>query len=154
MGEGEKNKRFKISEMKREHPFDVPEGYFEAFSERVSDLVKEEEASGSLFRVRYLKPVVGIVATVAAILLLVFLPFNEFLSGYITDDDLALIKTENVDILESFLSDEYLENLGESSFIFTIDELMLSEEDKEIDIDELEDYIASNYSDFEILEGF
>jgi hypothetical protein len=153
MGEGFKNKSFKISEMKKKNSFDVPEGYFETFPERISELVKQEGADSKVFRIRYLKPVLGVVATVAAILMLVFIPLKEFLPGYINNDSL-LVNNGTTDIYESVLSDEYLANIGESSFIFTIDELMFSEEEEEIGFDELETFIASNYSDFDILEGF
>lgn len=154
MENGFKNRDFKVSEMKRKQPFDVPEGYFDLFPERVDKLIKEEDKGVvKSSRVRYVKAIIGIAASAAAILLLILLPIQDIYNRYLSEYGSNQVQNESTDIFELIWSDDYLSNISENTFILTIDELLFSDDKEEIEINDLEDYIAFNYSDFDILNG-
>jgi len=148
-----KDRGFELSDIKKEQPFKVPEGYFETFSGRLTERIKEERYSKvKLQRMRYIRPVVGIAVSIAAILLLMFLPLQNIVDRHLPADGSAATEEGVYNDFESVFS--YITNVGENSFIFTINELMNTDENGKLEIDELEDYIAYNFSDYDIVTGF
>jgi len=131
--------------------FKVPEGYFESFGERLQLRMETEKgitrSKGIIF---YLKPLLGIAAGLA-IIVTVYLHYpsnirTESISAISMNDTLQLAdQSEQVfSTVTSLVSDGQL-----LSALTEMDEYDASKMPKE----ELADYLASNCSDFEILNA-
>ncbi len=150
MKDKDKNSENLFGEFKKGHPFRVPEGYFETFADRLKVRIMEEEYSTrrrSLFT--YLKPAFAVAATLAMIMLLVNIPYTKFApleKEYITqqrDNNDATDSTGTIQSnLISYFSDDQL-----ISAMADMDDL----ESKTISTENLADYIAANYNDYEII---
>ena len=131
--------------------FKVPEGYFESFGERLQlRLETEKKSTRSRGIIFYLKPVLGIAAGLA-IIVTVYLHYPANLRTGSTvaismNDSLQLgDQTEQIfSAVTSLVSDGQL-----LSAMTEMDEYDASKMPKE----ELADYLASNCSDFEILNA-
>ncbi|MEI7423403.1 MAG: hypothetical protein WCK18_14970 [Prolixibacteraceae bacterium] len=131
--------------------FKVPEGYFESFGERLQLRMETEkgitQSKGFIF---YLKPLLGIAAGLA-IVVTVYLHYpsytrTERITAISMNDTLQLAdQSEQVfSAVTSLVSDGQL-----FSALTEMDEYDASKMPKE----ELADYLASNCSDFEILNA-
>ncbi len=129
-------------ELGRELPFRLPEHYFEEFQVRLNTRMEAEKLSHSGKRVtlfRYLKPVFGLAAAFAAVFLLVYVPVRlmnhpeEFASASeVNEEESILNMVENVDD-HTFFS------------LLTGNNGASGEESQDLEV-----YIASNYSDYDI----
>lgn len=137
----------------KEMPFDVPEGYFDTFSERLQSRINAEEKP----KVRnvwtdYLKPAFGLIASFAVIFFLLYLPLNYFMpqiwEQYYASNETEM-PTSNLTIL---LNDE-IESLSESQFFAFFSELVDSDDEIDWGDEEMLNYLADNASDFEILDN-
>ena len=136
---------------KMETGFKVPNGYFESFGERLQlRLATEKRSSRSKGIIFYLKPALGIAAGLA-IIVTVYLHYPTNLSTVTTaafgmNDTLQLAdQSEQIfSAVTSLVSDGQL-----LSAMTEMDEYDASKMPKE----ELADYLASNCSDFEILNA-
>jgi len=136
---------------KMETGFKVPDGYFESFGERLQlRLATEKKSSRSKGIIFYLKPALGIAAGLA-IIVTVYLHYPTNISiGSTTaidmSDTLQLAdQSEQIFIaVTSLVSDGQL-----LSAMTEMDEYDASKMPKE----ELADYLASNCSEFEILNA-
>lgn len=145
------NKDFMPELPKIESGFKVPDGYFESFGERLQLRIEAEKISprkgGIVF---YLKPLLG-VAAVLAVIVTVYLHYpstvkNETLTAINLNDTLQQVEqSEQVfSAVTTLVSDGQL-----LSALTEMDEYDASKMPKE----ELADYLASNCSDFEILNA-
>jgi hypothetical protein len=73
-----KNTRARLSDIKRENPFGVPERYFDDFSARLRDkILAEEKTTGHLRYLPVLRPYLAAAGVVVAALLAGFYYFNN-----------------------------------------------------------------------------
>jgi hypothetical protein len=131
-----------LREAGKELPFRIPDRYFDDFQSRLQARLKNEikdSPERKITHIRYLKPAIGLAAACAAIALLVFNPFRgnngqaDLAQMNITSDEMRIINlVEPVD-------DNTFFNLLEND----------AQEEK-IDRNELEVFIATNYSDYDI----
>jgi hypothetical protein len=143
-----KNIRFReeipegLHEAGKELPFGVPDHYFDDFQARLQvrlDRKKMPAMSRNSLFVRYMKPALGLAAAFAAVFLLVYVPVqvvtrtNTFAQNKpASDEDKIINLVEQVD-------DHTFFNLLEDE-----------NKDEVVEGQELEVFIASNYSDFDI----
>lgn len=68
-----------LEKMKKQNPFVVPENYFNEFSEHLTQRINAEEEHKSVFRKVYvfLKPAIGLAASLILIFLLVYSPLKK-----------------------------------------------------------------------------
>jgi hypothetical protein len=127
--------------MGRELPFKVPDHYFEDFQSRVTARLEAEESGFTGKRVSlfsYVKPALGLAAAFAAVFLLVYFPVRLMTSH----DQLAFSRVSG--------EDEKIINLVEHVDDLTFFSLLNNSSDPELEGHDIEVYIASNYSDFDI----
>jgi hypothetical protein len=130
-----------LSKIKKENPFKVPNNYFDDFSARMQiKLAAEKEPAAKQIRfMDYLKPAIGIAASFALIMLLVYVPLKTFIPN----------KT-NTTASAEFSDTEFLnmiEDIDENSFFALLEE---TEESETFTDDELTAYISANFSEYEI----
>jgi hypothetical protein len=80
------------------NPFNVPEGYFDGFTERIMERVDSEDASYSneptIGIMRYLRPALIMAVSFAAIFLIIFVPVK--IIGPKTSSDYTSVNNENI----------------------------------------------------------
>jgi hypothetical protein len=136
---------------KMETGFKVPEGYFESFGERLkSRMEAERQVSRPMGVLRYLKPALGIAAGLAILLsVYVHFPINVRTGG------LASVNISDT-LQQADRSDQMLHTyasiISEGQFFSALSEMDDYDASK-MPKDALEDYLASNCSEFEILNA-
>lgn len=137
---------------KMETGFNVPEGYFETFGERLKLRMEVEQKPPTHSRtvLYYLKPALGLAAGLA-ILLSVYLHYP----ANVSTEGISQVKIGDTldpnDPSDQFLSN-YASVISEGQFISAINE-MDQYDPAQMPKDALVDYLASNCSDFEILNA-
>jgi hypothetical protein len=131
-----------LREAGKELPFRIPDRYFDDFQARLQARLENEikvSPERKITHIRYLRPAIGLAAACAAIALLVFNPFR----GNNGQADLAQMNTA---------SDEMrIINLVEPVDDHTFFNLLENDaQEEKIDKNELEVFIATNYSDYDI----
>ena len=128
-------------------PFRVPENYFETFADRIkAKIEKEELPSMKKTLYFYLKPALSMAASIALIMLLVYVPIKKFFPsdvGYLSQqqtnkDSVNLIPVE---LITYFTEGQFLSAVSEMNEIET----------QRLSPDSLGDYIAANYNEYEII---
>lgn len=136
----------KLSKMKKEHPFDVPDHYFDDFSARLQSKLETEKRILPKQKnrvIRLLKPAIGLAASFLLIVILVYWPIKSFLPNYLAKNNIAETTTmEDEDPYRAII-----ERIDEKTF-FTI----LEEPAQEVSFndEELMNYISSNMTEYEI----
>lgn len=150
MKDKEKNIENLFGNLKKGQPFRVPENYFETFPDRLNARMgnnKHRDNVKSLFVT--LKPILA----VAAILLLGMFLFYEPAKNYLMLDHgkIALNKS-NKDLGDSTTAfpGALISNFSEEQFLSAYRDMDILES-KTLTSDNLADYIAANYSYYEIL---
>jgi hypothetical protein len=143
-----KNDAPKLSEIKKEHPFRVPDNYFEDFSSRLHTRLETEKQAlpkpqGRI--IRLLKPAIGLAASFLLVFLLVFWPIKSFLPDYMAKNNTAIETTITEE--DTYLS--ILEKIDENSFFALLSEYS-DEEVNDFNDEELMSYVSSNFSEYEI----
>ena len=136
-----------LSKIKKEKSFGTPDNYFDDFSARMQMKLEAEKAPvvKKEFRIiNILKPAIGLAASFAIIVLLVYVPINTFMSKEEVNS-----QTASVDYPETEIQ-SILEAIDENSFYALLDE----EENSNNDFteEELQLYVSANFSDYEIYE--
>ena len=136
---------------KKGQPFRVPEGYFETFAEKLKCRMEEEEQPDkkkTLFF--YLKPALMMAASFAFIMLLVYVPIKKFFPS--TEKGFTARQIYSKDSLDSaeIVPATLISNFSEGQFLSAVSD-MSDLEDHTISTDNLGDFIAANYNDFEII---
>lgn len=138
------NKSYQIKDAGKQLPFSVPKGYFDDFPARMQDRIDREihlSGRGSSLRwIEYLKPALGLAAAFAAVFLLVFWP-----AKLITNQESLRARLSGNGYDENLIN--LVEQVDDNTF-FTL--LEGSNSNVNLDPDEIETYIASNYSEFDI----
>ncbi len=151
MKETDENIENKFGNRKKDQPFKVPEGYFETFADRLMARIEEEEQPDkkrSLFF--YLKPVLMMAASFAFVMLLVYVPIKKFFpSTGIADVAQQKVKTDSVDA-SSVVPATLISYFSESQFMLAVTDMTELEPDT-LSNDDLAEFIADNYSDYDVI---
>jgi hypothetical protein len=136
---------------KKELPFRVPENYFETFADRLMARIEQEEQPSkkrSLYF--YLKPALMMAASFAFVMLLVYVPIKKFYpstgKAYLTQQN---IKTDTVDS-SAVVPVTLISYFTESQFMAAVTDMTELDPDT-ISNDDLADFIAANYSDYDVI---
>jgi len=128
--------------MDKELPFRVPDHYFDDFQARLQARMEMEAVhlpGKRITLINYLKPVLGLAAAFAAVFLLVFFPVRMITK----QDTFALNEMSN--------EEEKIINLVEYVDDHTFFNLLVDDPtENKMEGQELEVYIASNFSDYDI----
>jgi len=141
-----KNNASKLSEIKKENPFGTPDHYFDDFSARLQARMEAEALSSVPKRSRIfqlLKPALGLAASFALILMLVYVPLRLFIPKEM--NQVAEV-TDTTDA--SFLN--IIEKIDEVSFFALLND---SESENDFTDDDLAMYVSANFSDYELYEN-
>ena len=140
-----KNKAPKLSKIKKENPYRTPDNYFDDFSARLQTRIEAEkrvlpEKENKV--IRLLKPIIGLAASFALVVLLVYWPVKKFMNSQVAESTVTVETTVSEDLYVSMV-----EGIDEASFYDMLDE---EESTTEFTDDEMINYISANVSDFEI----
>ena len=161
MKEENENIEHRLEGLKNGKEFRVPENYFENFAERLKARMEEESKPViKLTWFTYLKPVLGIAAVLTIALLLIKVPVKLSLreEKLISENTLTTNKPSN-DTAASSLSDELaasfesLVQLSQSQFLSTLEADVNQDNQSQIDPNVLEDYLADNSIDYELISN-
>lgn len=141
----EKN-NFKLSDIKKENPFKVPDEYFDGFSARLHKKLEAEKVTlpqaGNRI-IRFLKPVLAVAASIAVIFLLVNWPLKTFLPFQTAETN------NNIEIIDNdYLS--LLESMDEEAIFALLENESLEEDFSDED---LMQYVTMNVSNYELYAG-
>lgn len=153
MNKENENIEKRLEGLKNGPSFRVPENYFDNFAERLRSRIEEE--SKPFMRIswfNYLKPIIGIAAVLALALFLVNIPVNLSLSD---QNRIADISKSEPAILsdESNASFESLVQLPQSQFLSALEEVFTGNVEDQIDPKALEEYLADNSFDYEMINS-
>ena len=131
----------KLSQINKENPYRVPYHYFDDFNARLQFRLKQEaRESKPAGMVRYIRPIIGIAASLAIIFMLVYWPLSNSTKLAAQQEELPEFNIENafIDLMHD-LDDNALLTLFESE-----------EEDESFSDEELLVYLSENLSDYDI----
>ena len=145
MNELEKNAP-ELPKMKKEHPFNVPEHYFDDFSARLQSKLETKKKvlpkpGGRV--IRLLKPAIGLAASFLLVVLLVYWPIKSFLPGYLVKNN----DTETTTVEDEDPYRAIIESIDENTFFAILEE---PAQEASFNDEELMNYISSNMSEYEI----
>ncbi len=141
-----KNNAPKLSEIKKENPFGTPDQYFDDFSARLHTRMAAEAQSAAPQKSRFfqlLKPALGMAASFAVVIMLVYVPLRLFMPKEI--NQVAQV-TDTSDA--GFLN--IIEKIDEESFVALLND---TESEDDFTNDELALYVSANFSDYELYEN-
>lgn len=144
-----KNIAPKLSEIKKERPFRVPDNYFDDFSSRLHTRLEAEKQvlpKPKSRIIRFLKPAIGLAASFLLIFMLVYWPIKSFLPNYLANKNAP---SETV-ITEEDTYMSILEKMDENSFFALLSDSSEEEKVDDFNDEELMSYVSSNFSDYEI----
>jgi hypothetical protein len=154
MKEENENIEQRLEHLKSGNSFRVPENYFEDFAGRLRARIEEEKKpSLRLSWFTYLKPALGIAAVLVIAILIVKVPVNLSKS----DQKLLTKDVSSTETVTSSLSDELtasfesLVQLPQSQFLSTLEEDVNQGDKSQIDPKALEEYLADNSFDYELM---
>jgi hypothetical protein len=133
-----------LSKIKKENSFRAPDNYFDDFSARLQTRIEAEkrvlpEKENKI--IRLLKPVIGLAASFAIVVMLVYWPIKKFMNNEIA----ANIDTETVILDDIYAS--MVEGIDEEAFY---DLLETEEIVDDFSDEELFNYLSANVTDYEI----
>ena len=139
-----------FGDLKKENPFRVPENYFETFADRLNARIKEDERSQNMRTLfSYLKPIMAIAAILVLVMLLVYVPVNKYFSAY--QGEFAQNKSGKVpDDSTNAGPAAFIANFSEEQLLSAFSEVK-DLDSKKLSSENLADYIAANFSNYEIL---
>jgi hypothetical protein len=131
----------------KRNPFKVPEGYFEGFEARLSKRIQQQQKpkSTNLF-ITYSKPILAIAAVLILALVMTTIQFPNLFNS---STGIALADNEE---LNNSIGQGFMSNLSEAQILAAFSE---SEqiESKKMTSDNMTDYVAANYSEYEIISN-
>ncbi|MCE4564864.1 hypothetical protein INQ51_11145 [Maribellus sp. CM-23] len=135
-----------MSEIKKENPFGTPDQYFDDFSARLHTRMAAEAQSSAPQKSRIfqlLKPALGLAASFAVVVMLVYVPLRLFMPKEINQ----VAQTSDTSDA-GFLN--IIEKIDEESFVALLND---TESEDEFTNDELALYVSANFSDYELYEN-
>ena len=146
----DENIKNQLGSLKKEHPFRTPGNYFETFAERLSTRIAEEEyPEKKRSLVVILKPILAIAAILVLALLLVYKPIKKLFPSE-QETVVQEMPNKNFDESMSGIPGALISNFSEEQFLSAFTDTNILES-KTLSSENLADYIADNYSDYEIL---
>jgi len=151
MKETDENIENQFGNLKKGQPFRVPENYFETFADRLKVRIEEEEQHSktrSLFF--YLKPVLLMAASFVFIMLLIYVPVKKFFpttgKAYLAQQKLNADSIDSASFVPATLISYY----SEEQFLAAFSD-MKNLESETFSTENLGDFIAANYSDYDVI---
>ncbi|HEY3389381.1 MAG TPA: hypothetical protein VGK38_07415 [Prolixibacteraceae bacterium] len=151
MKEKDENIENRFGNLKKGQPFRVPDDYFETFAERLMVRIGEENRQDNkrtLFF--YLKPVLMVAASLVLVMLMVYVPVRKFFpvsnKPYLAQ---LKVNTDSVDSVE-VLPATIFSYFSEAQFLSAFSDMNKMETDT-LSNDDLEDFIADNYNDYDVI---
>jgi hypothetical protein len=152
MKQKEENTQNLFGNLRNDQPFRVPDGYFETFADRLKVRIEEEEQPNKkrslLF---YLKPALMMAASFAFVMLLVYVPLKKYFpsnQGYVS------LQQSNKDSINNGSATpvpiDLISYFSEGQFLSAVSDMKAIEAET-LSNDSLGDFIAANYSDFEVI---
>ena len=161
MIEENENIEQRLERLKSERVFRVPENYFDNFSERLKTRIEAESKPVPRFSwLIYLKPALGVAAVLAIAFLFVKLPGDLSLRDQkllSNNQNTLMTNKPSDDFAGTTISDELaasfesLVQLSQSQFLSTLEEDVNQDGKPGIDSKALEEYLADNSFDYEII---
>lgn len=151
MKETDENIENKFGNRKKDQSFRVPDNYFETFQDRLMDRIREEEQSNkkrSLFF--YLKPALMVAAIFAFAMLLIYVPTKKFFpsaeKAYVSKQKVTTDSVDSDNVLPATIFNYF----SEAQFLSAVSDMKELESDT-IQNDNLADFIAANYTDYDVI---
>ena len=150
MKEKSENMEKLFGSLKKETPFRVPENYFETFAGRLNVRIQEEENSyKKKTLISYLRPMMAAAAILILAMLLIYIPIAKIMPS--DSGNFAQNQSErSMDDSVSGISAALLSNFSEEQLLSAFSALK-ELDSKTLSSENLADYIAANYSSYEIL---
>lgn len=131
----------------RQNPFKTPDSYFESLEDRIMGNInnKAKKKNSSAQIIRFLKPALGIAASITLFYMLAYQPINSFLLK-------GTANTEQTDAITSDTLNDYSYNLSSIDENSLIDAIFTDETSNftETNPDEFLAYLSSGLNDVEI----
>jgi hypothetical protein len=136
---------------KMETGFEVPQGYFDSFGERLRLRMEDENLSSHRKRIiYYLKPALGLAAGLAIMLTVyIYPPGNQRTSALASVNNVAV---GTADDHSELLTSTYASLITDGQLISALTEMDEYDASK-MPKEDLADYLASSCSDFEIINA-
>jgi hypothetical protein len=137
----ERSKR-KLKEAGTDLPFSIPPRYFDDFPDRLKARIDQETSSGKPIYLRFfetMKPAIGLAAAFAAVFIIVYWP-----ARWMTNQIAYSVKNQN-NLNEKVIN--LVEHVDDQTFFSLLEN---GEKTEAIDYETLENYMAANFSDFDI----
>ena len=136
--------------LKKETPFRVPENYFETFADRLNVRIQEVKNSHKKKSlIIYLKPMMAAAAILILTMLLIYKPITKL----IPSDSEGIVQNQSERSLDDSVNGiptALLSNFSEEQLLSAFSALK-ELDSKTLSSENLADYIAANYSSYEIL---
>jgi len=151
MKETDENIENKFGNLKKDQPFQVPEGYFESFADRLMVRIKEEEYPAKKRSVFiYLMPVLMMAASILVVILLLSVPLKRLLPSDSGNGSIVLQQSNTNSVADSIVPITLISYFSESQFLSAVTDMEVIESDT-ISNDDLADFISTNYSDYDVI---
>ena len=150
MKKEDENIENQLGNFKKGLPFRIPENYFENFSGRLMTRIEAEEQAHKRGSISiYVKPILMIAASFVLVLMVVsglFQKSNPSRKAYLSNNK------SNTELIDSadFVPTTLISDFSEGQFLAAVSDMKEMESDT-IQSDRLGDFIASNYSEYEII---
>lgn len=134
----------KLSKIKKENSFRTPDNYFDDLSARLQTRIEAEKRvlpDKENKIIRLLKPVIGLAASFALVVLLVYTPIKKFMNNEIAE----IINNETAISDEIYVS--MVESIDEEAFYGLLE---VEETVDDFSDEELFNYLSANVTDYEI----
>ena len=122
-----------LSDMKKDHPFKVPEDYFENLSDRISERIEQEENPKEKNLVQMLKPYMWMAASIIGFVLVAKLILTTSVPSEYQNQQITQIEDTNTIQIDENESDFFFDGMSET----TSDEIIEYLSDYDIATDEL-----------------
>jgi hypothetical protein len=154
MKEEKLNIEKQLEVLKSKEIFKVPENYFEDFAGRLKMRLEQEKRKPvriTWFE-SYLKPALSMAAVLAILLLAIYIPVQKTFKGEQITQSSQSHQTNQVQLAsEQGDSYEALTMLPQSQFLSTLEEVENQDDIAAIDPKALEEYLADNSFDYELM---
>jgi len=153
MKKTDENIENQLGDLKKGQPFKVPENYFETFADRLMIRIAEEEEAEQSHKkkslVIFLRPILMVAASILLVMLLFSVPTRRFFSS---DNERLALNQVKVDPLNKvdLTATDLISYFSEGQFLLAVSD-MKDLETKTLTSESLADYIATNYSEYDII---
>jgi hypothetical protein len=152
MKETDENIETKFGNRKKSQPFRVPDNYFETFEDRLMARIRAgEQPDKRRSLIFYLKPALMVAAIFAFAMLLIYVPTKEFFSpagkAYVSKPKVTTDSVDSGNVLPATIFSYF----SEAQFLSAVSAMEELESADTISNDNLGDFIAANYNDYDVI---